>query len=139
MAPSANEEIASGAMAAFSRGEIEDGLATLDPEIEWHLAFRLPDLPPGKAVFRGLDEVRELWIAFRSVWDELVIDWEEVEAERGDTMLVRVRFRGRGGTSGVEVDRTIFYVLELRDQKLVRSRPFEDRAEARAASGIGDG
>jgi ketosteroid isomerase-like protein len=136
---SANEEIARGAMASFSRGEIEEGLTTLHPEIEWHLAFQLPDLPPGKTIYRGLDEVRDIWVAFRSVWDELVIEWEEVEAEGDDTLLVRVRFRGRGETSGAEVDRTIFYVLEMRGRKLIRIRPFEEREQAFAASGLGDG
>ena len=134
-----NAEIAQGAMAAFSRGELEGGIATLDPAIEWHLAFQLPDLPPGKTVFHGHDEVRELWRAFRSAWAELVIDWEEVEDEKDDILIVRVRFRGRGGASGAEVDRTIFYLLELEDSLLQRIRPFDKLSEARSAAGIGDG
>lgn len=136
MAELSNAEIAQRAMAAFSRGDLEEGLATLDPEIEWHVAFQLPDVTPGKTVFHGHDEVLGLWRAFRSVWSELVIDWEEVEAESEGTLVVRVRFRGRGGTSGVEVDRTIFYVLEVDDRLLKRIRPFDSADEAFEAAGI---
>jgi ketosteroid isomerase-like protein len=49
--------------AAFSRGDWDSTLDLVDPEVEWHLTFRLPDLPPGKTVFTGHDEVRQLWEA----------------------------------------------------------------------------
>ncbi len=101
MAPSANAETVEKAMGAFSRGELEEVPATPAPDVEWHLAFQLPDLPPGKTVFRGHDEARGIWTAFRSAWDGLVIDREEAEAEEGDALAVRVRFSGRGERSGI--------------------------------------
>ncbi|HZA58181.1 MAG TPA: nuclear transport factor 2 family protein [Solirubrobacterales bacterium] len=121
---------------AFSRGDLDAGLAEIHPEIEWHLAFRLPDLPPEKTVFLGHDEVRDLWAAFRGVWDELTLEGEELLYDSDDVVIERVRFRGRGGASGIEVDRVIHYVQEMRDGKLVRIRPFDSAEEAFAAAGV---
>ena len=50
--------------------------------------------------------------------------------------MARVRFRGRGAESGVEVDRTLYYVLELRDGLLTRIRPFDELGAAREAAGL---
>jgi ketosteroid isomerase-like protein len=119
---------------AFSRGDFEVGAALMQPDVEWHVSFRLPDLPMGKTVYRGPDEVMRLWAAFRSVWDELSVTLEEVIKAHGDVVVVRARFVGRGSASGVEVDRTLFYVFEIAAGKLKRLRPFDTEAEALAAA-----
>jgi ketosteroid isomerase-like protein len=49
-----------------------------------------------------------------------------------------VLFHARGATSGASVERRFFYVVDFRDGKLIRSRPFEDLAEARQAAGLDD-
>ncbi len=76
-----------------------------------------------------------MWAAFRSVWHELSVTLEEVVEAHGDVVVVRTRFVGRGSASGVEVDRTVFYVFELAAGKLKRLRPFDTEAEALAAAG----
>jgi ketosteroid isomerase-like protein len=133
---SENSDSTRRGFAAFSRGDWEETLANIDPEIEWHLGFRLPDLPPDKTVFKGHDEVRELWDAFRSVWDELTLEPEEILYDKDDVLIVKTRFRGRGGSSGIEVDRVFVYIQELRDGKLLRQRPFDTEDEAFAAAGV---
>jgi ketosteroid isomerase-like protein len=120
---------------AFSRGDLEVGAELMQPDVEWHLSFRLPDLPVGKTVFRGPDEVMRVWAAFRSVWDELSVTLEEVIEAHEDVVVVRARFVGRGSASGVEVDRTLFYVFEIAAGKLKRLRPFDTDTEALAAAG----
>ena len=121
---------------AFSRGDFEVGAELMQPDVEWHVSFRLPDLPVGKTVYRGPDEVMRVWAAFRSVWNELSVTLEEVIEAHGDVVVVRARFVGRGSASGVEVDRTLFYVFELAAGKLKRLRPFDTDAEALAATGL---
>ncbi len=133
---SENLEVSKRGFEAFSLGDLDACLALMDPEIEWHLAFQLPDLPPDRKVFHGYDEVRELWVAFRSAWDELSVVLEEVLHDADDTLIERVRFRGRGAGSGIQVDRVVFYVQELRDEKLLRQRPFNTEMEALAAAGV---
>jgi ketosteroid isomerase-like protein len=133
---SENAETMRRGFAAFSRGDWDGLLADVDPEIEWHLVFQLPDLPPEKQVFHGHDELRTLFDAFGSVWDQLTLEVEEVLHDADDLLILRVRFHGRGGASGIEVDRSLFLVEELRDAKLRRQRPFETEEEAFAAAGV---
>ena len=121
---------------AFSRGDFDAGVADMQPDIEWHVSFRIPDLPLDKAVYTGRDEVRRLWAAFRSGWATLTVALEEVVDAREDIVVVRARFVGRGSASGIEVDRTIFYVFEIASGKLKRLRPFDTGAEALEAAGL---
>lgn len=128
-----NEELARRNMAAWSRGDFDTALASMHPEIEWTVTFRLPDLPYDKDVYRGHEELRMLWKAFAEVWDTLTTEIEEVLYDEGDFLITRNRFVGRGSGSGIEVDRTIFYLLEIRDEKLWRVTPYESETEARQA------
>ena len=63
---------------AFSRGDLSESLERMHPDIEWHVVFRLPDLPLPKNVYRGREEVEVLWKQFRSAWDEMTVRLEEV-------------------------------------------------------------
>jgi hypothetical protein len=49
-------------------------------------------------------------------------------------VVIRARFVGRGSGSGIEVDRTLFYVFEIAAGKLRRLRPFDTEAQALAAA-----
>ena len=64
-------------------------------DVEWHVAFPLPDLPMDKTIYRGPDEVRSLWAAFSSVWDELTVSVEEV-VERARTRWSSARASSAG-------------------------------------------
>ena len=119
---------------AFSRGDFDAGVEDMRPDIEWHVSFRLPDLPLDKPVYHGRDDVRRLWAAFRSGWATLTLSLEEVIDAREDYVVVRTRFVGRGSASGIVVDRTVFFVFEIVDGKLKRLRPFDTEAEALEAA-----
>lgn len=124
---------------AFSRGDFDEALEAMHPDVEWHVAFRLPDLPLPKEVYRGRDEIEMLWRQFRAAWDELTVRVEEVLYVDEERVVARARFRGRGGGSGVEVDRVVFYAFRVRDELLAYCRAFDDEHSARADLGIGDG
>ena len=121
---------------AFSRGDFDGGVADMEPDIEWYVSFRLPDMPLDKPVYHGVDEVRRLWAAFRSGWAKLTVTLEEVVDASEDFVVVRARFVGRGRASGIEVDRTVFYVFEILAGKLKRRRPFDTEEEALEAAGL---
>lgn len=124
---------------AWSRGDLGDSLEKMHPDVEWHVAFRLPDLPLGKDTYRGREEVRALWAQFRSAWDELTIHVEEFLHVDDERVVARARFRGRGAGSGAEVDRVVFYAFRIRDEQLAYCRAFDDEVSARADVGLDDG
>jgi ketosteroid isomerase-like protein len=133
---SENERLNREGFDAWNRGDWDEAAARLHPEVEWQIAFRLPDLPPKMTVARGHDEVRQVWDAFASAWDEIRVEIEDVLHDVGDTLVTRARFQGRGASSGIEVDRTVFYVAQIRDEKLWRLRPFDTLPEAERAAGL---
>lgn len=133
----ANAEIAREGLGRWSAGDIEGALATMHPDVEWHAVFELPDLPHGKEVYRGREEVMVLWNAFRSVWDEITIELDEILHDQGETLIARAHFHARGGASGVELEQAVFYVFEIDEQGLLaRLRPFDRPDQARAAAGL---
>jgi ketosteroid isomerase-like protein len=131
-----NEQVIRDGFRAFSEERFDDCLATLDPEVEWHIAFQLPDLPPERRIVHGHDEVLELWEQFAGVWERLVFEPERILYDEGETAIVRIRVQGIGSGSRIEVDRTIFYAMTIRDRKLLRILPFDTPEEAAAAVGV---
>ena len=135
-AGSPNAELIREGFAAFSERRFDDCLATLDPEVEWHIAFRLPDLPPDLTVVRGHAEVRQLWDQFTAAWESLTFEPERILYDDGERVIARIRVHGVGVGSGVEVDRTIIYLAAVRDGMLRRIVPHDSPEEAAAAAGI---
>lgn len=135
--PGGNADVARRALRLWSEGDLEGTLETMQPDVEWHLAFAIPDLPTGKSVYRGHDEVRQVWNAFRSAWSQITIEIDEVIHDADDLLVLRVRFNARGGASGIEIERTIFYVMGMKEGLLAELRPYEGAQEARRAAGLG--
>jgi ketosteroid isomerase-like protein len=131
---SSNLELIETGLAAFSRRDFDAAARTMHPDVEWHLLFNLPELTPGKRVFHGIDEVRELWALTRSGWDELSVAIEEVLEDRDGYAIARARFFGVLREAGVKVDRQVYYIFDVSDGLLKRLRPFDTEAEARAAA-----
>jgi len=83
---------------AWNRGEIEDLLESLHPDVEWLGHPQMPEPGP----YRGREAV-ERWIReFRDVWGEVTATPVEF-VDAGDHVIVLVRMAGRGRGSGAEV------------------------------------
>jgi ketosteroid isomerase-like protein len=131
-----NEELLRKGFRAFSERRYEDCLETMHPDVEWHIAFRLPDLPPHRSVVHGHDAVQEVWRQFGAVWDTLVFHPEKILYDSAETAIVRVHVQGVGRESQIEVDRTLYYVMTIRDRLLQRLVPFDSPGEAAEAAGV---
>lgn len=131
---SANLTLITNGLAAFSSNDFDAAVRDMHPDIEWHVVFLMPDLPPGKTVFHGVDEVKDLWALTKSGWADLQAAVEDVIADQGDTTVVRTRFVGKLRESDVTIDRVVYYVFEIQDGLLRRLRPFDTEAEALAAA-----
>ena len=127
-----NVETVRRAWEAWERGEWEPLYALYHPDIVWDAsALR----GPIAGVYHGHEGVRRYF----GEWLES-FEAHEARAETfidaGDDVIVGLRLRGRGKTSGVEVDMARCNVYRIRDGLAVRVELFETKAEALGAVGL---
>ena len=126
-----NVEIVRQAFAAYSNGGPEALANFWDPEIEVGVP---PDLAQA-GTYRG----REAVLAWMSEWNEA---WERIEytpeeiVGNGDTVVVTLLYDGVGRGSGLRIDGRFWYLIRLREGKIVYIRLYGDRNEALEAAGL---
>ncbi len=119
-------EVIRRAWADFSRGDIDGGLENLDPDIE---VIPFGASMEGRA-YRGHDGVRD-WFEREITPNWRVFETRPEEFRRvGDRILVFGNWVARGRTSGVDLDVTATWIVEVRDGKILRWQTYTDRAEA---------
>jgi len=91
-------------------GVIESGL--FDPDIEWRPLDGEGDIAHGH---EGVRRSMERWL---DSWSGYWIQPEDF-IERGDSVVVLVREGGRGGSSGVEIERRRADVFTFRGNRVV--------------------
>jgi ketosteroid isomerase-like protein len=105
----------------FLSAQVEEALTLADPGIVWNPIEELPA--------EGHAAVRTSLARWKAEWDDYEVQPEEF-ADMGDRVVVTVRLRGRGRSSGVEIDARFYDVYTLRDGKIVRMDQFTERSEA---------
>lgn len=122
-------ELVRGIYHAFRHGDIETWLAAIPEDFEWRWP---PGMIEGATVFRGAEGVREGSRMWAEAWDQAAMEPEEL-LERGDEILVIVRYRARGRASGLEFDDFIAHLWRFRDGQPVEMRilPAAERAKQR--------
>jgi ketosteroid isomerase-like protein len=127
-----NVDIVRRALEAFPRGDVEEMLSYLDPELEWHSAI------VGGAegnVYRGHEGFRRWYADSFESFEELTNEWSEFR-DLGDRVLALGRVKARGRESGVEVDSPMGWVFTVRSGKAVKAEGFLSREEALEAAGL---
>jgi ketosteroid isomerase-like protein len=128
-----NVEIVRRAYEAWGSADPDSALAFLGDDVIWTPAREDPDPRP----HRGRAGVRE----FRAQWEELFDDIR-VEAEElidaGERIVSRLHVTGRGRGSGIDVDQSVYQVVELRGKSIVRIDEFYDRAAALETAGLSE-
>ena len=98
---SENVEIVRQCFESLSRGDIERALtdASEDFEMDWSNS-----VGPASGIYRGKDEVREIWESYLDSF--ATVHWEPIEIKELDdsTVVVASHFRARGRGSGIDVD-----------------------------------
>src|SRR5262245_52292639 len=116
----------------FNRREVEQILQMThqDFEMDWSNS-----IGPVKGVYRGREEVLELWSAFTDPWEEFSWEPQEIiELDHTRVLLVN-RFRARGKGSGIEVDATGVQLWTIEDGRGRRVKLFQTKEEALEAAG----
>jgi ketosteroid isomerase-like protein len=114
---------------AFNRGQYDDTLEFMHPDIEWHRG----EVSVEGGVIRGRDGVRALMTP--DVFDRQSIEVEKITIN-GDKVLVQTIFQVRARGSGIELQNRGWQVWTVRDDQAVRVELFDDEAAARAAAGL---
>ena len=127
----ANVDKARAFIEAYNRRDYDAAVEDFDPEIDWVLPQR-----QGYDSCRGPDEIKGFWRGIDETFDELqLVPQEYVDA--GDRVATRLRHRGRGKESGVEVDEELYHqVASFRGGRMVRLEYFAEWSEALAAAGL---
>ena len=127
-----NVEVVRQALAAYARGDIEEGLSFLHPEGELHSA--VIGSAEGK-VFRGHDGIRTWFAELGETFEEMTTELTEYR-DLGDRVVAFGHIHARGRESGLELDSPTGWVMTLRDGKVLKAEGFLSRAETLEAAGL---
>ena len=117
---------------AFNRGDYEAWIDLYDEDVEFLDLAETPDT----GAFRGHAGARAWLAKLQEAWGE-GFRFEPRSITEGDgVVLVDSRAKGIGVGSGVPIEMTVHIVLRYRDQKIVWTRAFTDRADALEAAGL---
>ena len=132
-----NVEIVRRVYEAVDRGDAEAVLGLYDPQIVWDFA-RSPFRNFLKHdVYRGHDALRSMFRErYEDAWSTIEDELEEL-IDAGPHVISVVRSRGRGRSSGVEVEKAHAGVWTIRDGTIVRVE-WMSREEALKAAGLSE-
>ena len=122
---------------AVNRRDLEAAFLLYHPDVESTFDERVVALG-FEPVYRGREariEAQRRWIA---EWGEERSEPEELIDLGGGRLLMLVRNRGKGPSSGAVVDRRNAFLFTLSAGRVIREEIFLDRAEALEAVGLRD-
>ena len=127
-----NVEVVRAGYDAFNQGDYEAWIGVYDENVEFLDLAETPDT----GTFSGHAGVR-FWLAkLQEAWGE-GIRFEPLSIAQGDdVVVVDTLARGVGIGSDIKVEMTFYNVMRFRDQKVVWTRGFRERAEALEAAGL---
>ena len=123
---------------AIGQGNSASVLNLYDPEIEADYSESpYGDLTGGTLIYRGHEGMRRLAQDWNDAWATVEYDLVEL-IDAGPHVIAAVTYRGRGRSSGVEVERTDYPVWTIRDGKVVKVVWFRRREDALEAAGLSE-
>jgi ketosteroid isomerase-like protein len=125
-----NVDIVRHSLEAFARADFDTAFAAHDPASEWRTAADEPD----RHVYRGVAELRQFVDSIKELWEDRFDGRTVFEdyIERGDWVVVPWRAQLHGRTSGIAVDVTETYAVQVRDGKIVCVEEYRHVDEALA-------
>ncbi len=129
-----NVELVRRCVDAWSSGDRERLAAFLHPEVVFHSAVTniVGETVSGPEAILGLlDRWAEDWSSIRWEVDEFIDVGE-------DRVVTFHRVIAKGRTTGIELDRELGAIWDIRDGLVIREWVYLDRAEALEAAGLSD-
>jgi ketosteroid isomerase-like protein len=127
-----NVETVLRAYAAFSDGDLTTVLQQFDPEV---VSYTAAPLDP--AEYRGHEGFLQWCDNWLSAFDEFTNEIES-HVDTGEAVVLRVRQRATGATSGVPVERTFWFVHLFSGERIARIGIHENEEQALEAAGLSE-
>jgi ketosteroid isomerase-like protein len=116
---------------AYNRRDFDASFALCDPDVD----FVLPARQSADSC-KGTEEIRRFWEGLDETFEELRLVPQEY-LDGGDRVATRLRHRGRGRESGVEIEQELYHqVATFRAGKIVRLEYFSRWSDALEAAGV---
>jgi ketosteroid isomerase-like protein len=125
-----NERLLRAGIEAYNRGDVEAMADFFDPGIELYI-----DTAQGNSgSWQGLDGYREMVTAWQEAFAETRSELLDVDMVDDHNLVAAMRQTAVGAGSGVPVEMTNYYLLEVRAGRAVRFHIYGDRESAVAAA-----
>jgi ketosteroid isomerase-like protein len=124
-----NERLLRQGIEAYNRHDMEAMTEFFDPDVELYIDAGLGN--PG--TWRGHEGYRTMVAAWRDAFADDQSEVLSVEMVGDRHMIAEMHQRAVGAGSGIPVEMTNFYLLELREGRAVRFGIYGDRERAVAA------
>ena len=126
-----NSELVRGGIEAFNRGDVAAVMKLLDERVESHVG-------PGLAntgTWHGREGYVRMVTAWGEAWAEIELRIVGLETPDDGHAVAEVHQRAVGAASGVPVEMTVFFMFEIRGERLLRLHLYADRDAAARAVG----
>jgi ketosteroid isomerase-like protein len=124
-----NVELVRASFEAFGRGDFDSAFAAYDPHIEWCTATDEPD----SRTYRGLGELRGFVAHLADPWTDRfghhAMCYEDF-IDCGDWVVAPWSGQLHGHGSGIEVEVSETYAVEVREGRIVRVEEYRTSEEA---------
>jgi uncharacterized protein len=130
-----NVEIVRRVYDAAARRDTATVLDLYHPEVEWDVSRSPMARLVGEGRYQGHEGLRRFFRAYHEAWENMEYEYEEL-IDAGEHVISVTHDRGRGRTSGAEVEFKQYAVWTIREGKIVQAVWCGTRAEALEAAGL---
>jgi ketosteroid isomerase-like protein len=132
-----NVEIVRRVFEATTRRDAEAVAALYDPSVEMDTSRATLGRLVAPGVYRGHEGVQRFLRTYNEAWQQMDYEIEEL-IDAGDQVVSVVNNRGRGRSSGIEVELRLPGVWTIIGGKIIRVVFFTTREEALEAAGLSE-
>jgi ketosteroid isomerase-like protein len=123
-----NVEIVRQAIELLVGGDVDGAAEMFHPRAQLEMAL---------GTFEGREGLRRWQAEVRETLGDYALSEREF-LEAGDLVVMLARARGRGQTSGLDVDQELGWVLEVEAGQIVSAKNYRSQAAALKAAGLSD-
>jgi ketosteroid isomerase-like protein len=129
-----NVEVVRTSFEAFARGDFDDAFSSYDPDTEWCTAVDEPD----RRTYRGLPALNAFMESLAEPWVDRFAATMEFEAfiDGGDWVVVPWSARVRGRGSGISIEISETYAVQVHEARIVRVEEYRTKEQALEALGL---